>query len=229
LTVQFIQYRDRDMLADGIAAMVAGQLAAALAHEGRASLAVPGGATPALFLQTLSRADIDWARVSVMLTDERWVPETSNRSNTRLLRETLLQGRGATAHLVPFYRPASCPEDVIDTLTASVNAALPLDVCVLGMGEDMHTASLFPGADLLDRAMAADCPQPVLALRAPGQEPRVTLTARVLRAATNLHVLFTGRAKLRAFERAEQPGPETEAPIRAMLSVPGTIMVHYAA
>ncbi len=223
-----LHYESRDALALDLTEIVTGELEAALAARGRATLAVPGGTTPGPFLAGLSLAPLDWARISVMLTDERFVPENSPRSNTRLLRETLLQNAAAGATAIPFFAEAAAPEDVLASLTAGVAAALPLDVCVLGMGADMHTASLFPGADRLAEALGAAAP-PLLPMRAPGApEPRLTLTAPVLRSAGSLHILITGVEKQMALAAAlEAPSAET-APVRAVLDGPVPVTVHYA-
>jgi len=225
----FLQYPDRETLMENIAEDVAEQLEAAISARGSATLAVPGGTTPAPFLALLSKVDLDWSKVRVMLTDERFVPETSERSNTRLLRETLLQNNAAAAQLVPFYREADTPEDVLDDLADAIKAALPLDVCVLGMGADMHTASLFPEADRLDEGLDLDGTAVLLPMRAPGApEPRLTLTATVLRAARHIHILITGEDKKAAFEAALIEGPASEAPIRVVLDAPVQVDVHYA-
>ncbi len=225
----FLQYPDRETLMENIAEDVAEQLEAAITARGSATLAVPGGTTPAPFLALLSKVDLDWSKVRVMLTDERFVPETSERSNTRLLRETLLQNNAAAAQLVPFYREADTPEDVLDDLADAIKAALPLDVCVLGMGADMHTASLFPEADRLDEGLDLAGTAVLLPMRAPGApEPRLTLTATVLRAARHIHILITGEDKKAAFEAALIEGPASEAPIRVVLDAPTQVDVHYA-
>ncbi len=227
--LDFLQYPDRETLMENIAEDVADQLSAAIDARGAATLAVPGGTTPAPFLELLSKADLDWSKVRVMLTDERFVPETSDRSNTRLLRETLLQNNAAAAQLVPFYKAADTPEEVLDDLSGAISAALPLDVCVLGMGADMHTASLFPEADCLAEGLDLDGTAVLLPMRAPNApEPRLTLTAPVLRAARNIHILITGPDKKAAFEAAMVDGPTTEAPIRVILDAPTQVDVHYA-
>jgi 6-phosphogluconolactonase len=159
--------------------------------------------------------ELDWARVDVMLTDERWVPETSERSNTRLLRERLMVGPAAAARLVPLYAPAPAPEERLAELSAGVAATLPLSVVLLGMGADMHTASIFPGADQLAEALHGDAV--LVPMRAPGApEPRVTLSAQVLRGAMNRHIVMIGAEKRRAFDAARHMAPE-EAPIAAVL------------
>jgi 6-phosphogluconolactonase len=214
--VRFVEYRDRDAQAQGLAALVAGQLAGALADQGHATLVVPGGSTPAPFLRLLSSASIDWQTIRVMLSDERDVPQTSPRSNTRLLRETLLQGPAAEADLIPL-------------LADRIKSALPIDVCVLGMGEDKHTASLFPDAVGLAEALDPNGKALLLPITTPNApEPRLTLTAPVLRAASKTHILIAGRNKKRAFAQAEKQGPPEAAPIRTILRGPSEVTVHYA-
>ena len=221
-----LHYSSRNEMAGDLAEIVARELGEAVAERGRATLAVPGGTTPGPFLTRLGGENVPWEKVSVMLTDERFVPESSDRSNTRLLRETLLAG-GATKFL-PFFAHANEPEDVIADLSAAVSDALPLDACVLGMGEDMHIASLFPGADRLGEALGEVAPV-LIPMRAPGApEPRITLSAPVLRSARNIHLLITGPAKQLALETAFAPGPEEEAPVRVVLNARNPVTVHYA-
>jgi 6-phosphogluconolactonase len=217
-------YPDREFLMLGLANVIAGQLADFLRREGRASLCVPGGTTPGPIFDTLSGVDLDWAHVSVFLNDERWVPEDSPRSNTRLLRERLLRGKAAAASLIPLYAAADAPEGKLEELAEGLRPHLPISVLLLGMGADMHTASLFPGADRLTDALAADAPI-LMALRAEAAgEPRVTLTAPVLKGAMNIHILITGTEKREALERALTLPPE-EAPVRAVLD---NATVHWA-
>jgi 6-phosphogluconolactonase len=218
------EYPDREFMFLDVANTIAGELAAFLRRDGKASLCVPGGTTPGPIFDTLSGVDIDWANIAVFLNDERWVGEENPRSNTGLLRERLLTGRAAAATLVPLYTPAEEPEDVLDDLEKGLMPHLPISVLLLGMGADMHTASLFPGADRLATAMSADAP-PLMALRADAAgEPRITLTAPVLRAAMHTHILITGAEKRRAIERAAHLN-EMEAPVKCVL---GQATVHWA-
>ena len=210
------EYPDREMMYLALANVIAGQLGDFLRRQGRATFSVPGGTTPGPVFDTLSGVDLDWAHVAVILNDERWVPEDSPRSNTRLLRERLLRGPAAAAHLVPLYAPTEAPEESLGALAAGIVPHLPISVLLLGMGADMHTASLFPGADRLAEALSPQAP-PLMALRADAaEEPRITLTLPVLRAAMHVHILVTGAEKRAALDRAQSLPPE-QAPVRAML------------
>lgn len=215
--MKFIEYADTEMLAMGLANELAGDLRVALGAEARALFVVPGGTTPGPVFDALCDADLDWARVDVLLSDERWRPEVHLRSNTRLIRERLLTGRAAAARYLPLYARAAEPEDVLAELEANIVPALPISVCLLGMGTDMHTASLLPGADRLEAALEANAPV-LMALRVPGaQEARVTLSARVLDGAIAKHIVITGARKRAAIERARHLRP-IEAPVAAVLS-----------
>jgi len=215
--MKFTAYPDRELMMLSLADRIAGELGDFLRRDRKASLCVPGGTTPGPIFDILSGVDLEWAQVAVFLNDERWVPEDSPRSNTGLLRERLLTGRAAAARLVPLYAPADLPEDRLEALTEGLVPHLPISVLLLGMGTDMHTASLFPGADRLDEALSEAAP-PLLVLRAEGAgEPRITLTAPVLKAAMNIHIVITGTEKRAALERAAHLPPH-EAPVRAVLS-----------
>jgi 6-phosphogluconolactonase len=222
--MNFVEYPDREFLMLALADRLAGDLAQALRQDGRASFCVPGGTTPGPVFDTLSGVDIDWANVSVFLNDERWVPETSPRSNTRLLRQHLLRGKAASATLVPLYADAPLPEDALEALAEGIAPHLPISVLLLGMGADMHTASLFPGADRLAEAMSPQAPL-LMALRSDAAgEPRITLTAPVLRGAMAIHLLITGAEKRTALERAATLS-DLEAPVKAVLA---NATVHWA-
>lgn len=221
--MEFIAYPDSELMYLALAKQISGELGGFLRRDGRASFCVPGGTTPGPVFDTLSGADLDWANVAVFLNDERWVPESNPRSNTRLLRERLLRGPAARAQLVPLYAPADQPEDMLETLSDGIAPHLPISVLLLGMGADMHTASLFPGADLLEQALAPDAPI-LMALRADAAgEPRVTLTAPALKGAFHTHILIKGPEKRAALERAQGLSP-SEAPVRVVLD---TATVHW--
>lgn len=215
-------YPDSEMMMMDLANRIAGELNTCLFEHPWASLAVPGGSTPGPMFDALSAADLDWSRVHVFLTDERRVPADHPRSNERLVRERLLTGRASAAEFVRLV-----PETDADwaNVRARLDKELPISILLLGMGADMHTASLFPGAPELDDALAQDAPS-LMAITPPDGdlEPRLTLSARVLKGAMATHVLITGDEKRASVERARKLSPK-EAPIAAVL---GSATVHWA-
>jgi 6-phosphogluconolactonase len=223
MSLRFIEYPDREMLFLSLADRIAGQLAQQLRINDGASLSVPGGTTPAPVYDYLSGSDVDWPRVTVMLNDERWVDGEHMRSNSRLLRRNLLKDKAQGARYIDLYTGDARPEDAVAALGQAVAPHLPLTVLLLGMGTDMHTASLFPAASETVMALAPDAPL-VMAVNSVRDEPRITLTAPALGTAIYTHLLITGADKRAALERAQGLDP-TEAPIRAFL---GDITVHWA-
>lgn len=212
--MELVEYPDREMMFVGLANRLAGELGDCLRRHEHASFAVPGGSTPGPVFDALSGARLDWPRVHVVLTDERWVPAGDPRSNAGLLEERLFRGHAAAATRLALEVEGE-PEDGAARLSERLAGELPLSVCLLGMGSDGHTASLFPGADRLAEAMAPGAP-PALAIRAPGApEPRVTLSAPVLAGAMFKHVLIAGDEKREALERARRSDP-MEAPVTAV-------------
>jgi 6-phosphogluconolactonase len=181
-----------------LATRVAADLAAAVAERGTASLAVPGGTTPGEFLASLGEQAVDWQRVTVLLTDERWVPATHARSNTGLVRRTLGRG-GERYRWFPLWRQGVGTHEAIAMLEADAGEVnWPLDVLVLGMGDDGHVASLFPG----DEAGFASPTSRFVAVRGPGDEPRVSLSAAVFAQARNTYLLLRGAARLEVMRGA---------------------------
>lgn len=222
--MKFVDYATRDQMMPQVAERIAADLTDCLARQPSASLAVPGGTTPGPVFDSLSKIQLDWARVQVMLTDERWVLESSERSNTALIRQRLMTGQAVDARFVPFYTGHETPEEALSEIETVLAPTLPLAVLLLGMGADMHTASLFPGADRLTDGLSSTAPS-ILPMRAPGApEPRLTLTAPVLTAATTTHILITGAEKRDAINAAAELSPE-QAPIKIVLD---TAIIHWA-
>ncbi|MCB1387940.1 MAG: 6-phosphogluconolactonase [Rhodobacteraceae bacterium] len=221
--MDFVEYSDVDMMMLSLARQLSRDLREALARRDRVLFAVPGGTTPGPIFDLLSAVDMEWDRIDVVPGDERWVPDDHPRSNAGLLRARLLRGKAAAARLIPLWRDLP-PGEGAAAAAAELEPLLPLDVALLGMGADMHTASLFPGAPELAAALAPDAPAvvPITAPDAP--EPRVTISARALKSAFSTHVLITGAEKRAALERAQKL-PPMEAPVAALLS---DATVHWA-
>lgn len=200
-----------------IAARIAAILSAAIAARGVASIALSGGRSPRPVLEALSRVALDWGKVVVTLVDERWVAPDSPDSNERLVRETLLQGDAAKARFVPmkndaadaYAGQAACEADF---------AALPwpLDIVLLGMGDDGHTASLFPaGAELAEGLASKALTIAATPPAAPHQ--RMSLTAHAILQSRFIFLQIGGAGKKAIYDRALAGGPVEELPIRLAL------------
>lgn len=208
-------------LAEALAAKVAAALADGISRRGQAFLAVSGGTTPKRFFEALSRQVLEWNKVTVTLVDERFVPEKSPRSNAALVRNSLLVQNAAAAQFKPLYHPADSIEEA--ALQANSDLALapwPLDVAIIGMGTDGHTASFFPDASNLDRLIdpeSVDFVLPVHAVSA-GEE-RLTLPLPRLLEAGLLALHIEGDDKRAVLEAALVPGQEK--PVSAVFAHAG--------
>ena len=222
--MKLTRYPDAEMMAIDLANVLAEDLETALDHQDRALFVVPGGSTPGPVFDVLCDADLDWARVDICLSDERWVPEMHIRSNAKLIRERLLVGRAAKATYLPLYAKADAPEAVLAELETVILPRLPISVLLLGMGGDMHTASLFPRTKGLEAALAPDAPVLVAMRPATVEDARVSFSARVLNGAIAKHLVITGAQKLAALERAKGL-QATQAPVAALLD---QMEVHWA-
>ncbi len=218
------EFADGAALAEALARAVAADLRGAIARRGRARVALSGGSTPKAFMQALSRQVLDWASVTVLPIDDRWVHGRHERSNERLIRENLLQGEAAQARFLPLYRPSPSPEAaLLPVLSRIANEALPLDVAVLGMGEDGHVASLFPdlGLDtpgLREIGLQPRGRAPALAVRsANAPEPRMTLTLSAIFTAPSVYLHIEGHRKRRVLDGAAGD-PRSTLPVRALLA-----------
>lgn len=190
--------------ASGAAAMaIADWLAAGLAENDRASFIATGGKSPGEVYDLLSTLPLPWEQITVGLSDERWVAPTSLDSNERQLRERLMVGEAAGVNLAPLWSSALSAEDAAEAAEAVVADLLPADVVLLGMGEDGHFASLFPGNPMLEEGLDPYGGSLVIAVPAgepaPPQE-RLSLTLYALKQSYLIIVLISGETKRRVIE-----------------------------
>lgn len=231
MAFQRFDWPDAATLAKELAARIATKLARHVAADGEAFLAVSGGQTPVRMLEALSAADLHWSKVTITLVDERWVGEESPRSNAALVRRHLLQRKAAAARFLPLYAPDHTPEAGCVAAELQLRTAPKrLTVAVLGMGEDGHTASFFPGGDRLEAVLDPGAQRLTGLIRAPGAgEPRITLTLAMLLSAGSLALHIEGEAKRCVLEKALGKGSIAEMPVRAILrqgAVP--VEIHWA-
>lgn len=221
----FIVHANRTRQAGALAGLVAADLARAIRERGRAHFAAPGGTTPSCFLAALAAQPIDWPKVTVLPGDERWAPPSDPRSNEAMIRKTMAAANPA---FLSFWREEEGPEEAAPHLSAALAPLLPLDAAVIGMGADMHCASLFPGAKALPAALDEEA-DPVAAIRAPGApEPRVTLTLPALAGAARLYLLIAGAEKRAVFRAAMADPDPLAAPVGAVMRAAARAEAHWA-
>lgn len=216
---EFKEFKDSSTLVAVLASQVAELLRAGIKERGRASLVVSGGSTPVPFFAALSELALDWKQVTITLADERWVDPAAADSNERLVRLHLLQNLAAAAHFVGLKTEAATAvqgeKECGDRLALLPR---PFDVLILGMGNDGHTASLFPQASRLGEALALDSGRLCMAITPPAApHERMTLTLPALLQSRRIILHLVGPGKRAVYERALANGPVAEMPIRAVL------------
>ena len=217
---------DPATLARRCAQTIASLLDLALDERDRAQIALCGGTTPAAAYRLLGQEHLPWGRVDVVLVDERWVPAEDPASNARLLRETLLTPGtpAAEAHFHPVPTELASPEASAQAYETYLRQLCPgdppvFDVMLLGLGEDGHTASLFPGTPATTERERA------VAIGAGKGLERITLTAPVLSAARHVIVLVSGAAKRQALQRLLDPAESPERTPARLVQPRSTVIV----
>jgi 6-phosphogluconolactonase len=213
------RYADIETLSRELAAQIAKSLAAAIGARGLASLVVSGGRSPVRLFEILRTQPLDWGRVRIALADERWVGPEDAASNERLVRDVLLKDQAASARFLGLKNGAPTPDlGAVSAWETFARVPRPFDAVILGMGDDGHTASLFPGSpnlpSALNRSAAAGC----VGMWSPvAPHPRLSLNLTALLDSRRVVVVITGESKWRAYAAACAPGPVEDMPVRAVL------------
>jgi 6-phosphogluconolactonase len=214
----FNEFKDRDEAVTTLARRIGERLRFAVYHRATASMIVSGGASPRGLFQALRLTPVPWYLVTIVPSDERWVPVEDDDSNEGMIRRELLSGEPGFARFVSLYRrDCAAPGDSLPALRASLaDVRRPFDAVVLGMGTDGHMASLFPDSPDLCKALHGD--EECVVQHVPRlPHPRVSLTVRSLLDAHEVNLLFFGAMKRAVWERSLQPGPVEEYPVRALV------------
>lgn len=231
-------YSDRTALLENLQTAICAQLQHSLNKSPTTTLLLSGGTTPAPLYAAMASAPLPWERISVALVDERWVANSHEASNERMLRETLLRGRAASchftgmknAHLLGGAQGADEKRAVAECNRAYKALPKPWSVALLGMGADGHTASLFPDAEGLQHALNAKTHCAALHAQASGgageHTARMTLTPHALLQCEHLFLLITGRDKRFVYEKARVTKDKATLPVSIFLqqnAVPLTV------
>ncbi|EJM52477.1 6-phosphogluconolactonase [Pseudomonas sp. GM48] len=206
------------LLAESLALGVANKLSDAIDAQGTATLVVSGGRSPIAFFQHLARQTLDWSSVVISLADERWVPVEHADSNAGLIKRYLLQGPAAKAQFLSLYSASANLEQAAEQADRLLSELPVIDVLVLGMGDDGHTASLFPNSPNLAEALQADGVRrcwPMLAPTVPHQ--RLTMSRALLASAKHKVLSISGQSKLTTLNTALAGDDVAAMPVRAFL------------
>ncbi len=217
-TTEFIACTDRAEASRTAADLLGGALATQLKTGDGASLVVSGGSTPGECFDLLACRPLDWARVTVLPSDERWVPASSPDSNEALVRSRLLRARAAAGRFLPLYRDGLTPDEAPPVVARDIADLPPPHAAVLlGMGADGHFASLFPDYDGLEGALNLRGDPGCVTVRTAGSpHVRISLNLPALLFTETLVLLFFGDDKREVFEAARAGG--SGYPVEALLT-----------
>jgi 6-phosphogluconolactonase len=208
---------------DASAAAAARTIEEALRKVDAGSFVATGGTTPGPAYDRLSKADLDWGRVTVTLSDERFVEASSPDSNEGLIRRRLLVGNAAAARLVPLKGPGPTPSDDARAAEARLAPLLPFACVMIGMGADGHIGSLFPGAPELAEGLDPAGERLCVGVAISGEKPyvpRISLTLRAFLSTRLIVILVSGEEKRTLIDRA-LADPTYAPPVAAVLRQTG--------
>lgn len=220
--MQLNQFSDTAALNADFADKLIAILQQAIVERGEAYLVVSGGKTPQALFTTLSHTDLAWNKVTVLLADDRWLSDDQPDSNERLVKATLLQQQAAAAKFISLYTDTASAFDGEATIQARIAQLPTFDAVILGMGEDGHTASLFPCSAQLAAGLSDTAPA-ALAVK-PQTAPYERMSLSKVRLLNSRHIFLhlVGANKLKVLEQAMQAEDQTVMPIRAFLQHPAT-------
>lgn len=213
------EFATRDALMQAAAERIADALTKGIAERGAGCAALSGGSTPEPAYRALAALPLDWPSITFLLVDERFVAPTDAASNEGMLRRALGPALAAGARLVPMYASGESPTDAARRANQHY-AAHHIDIALMGMGEDGHTASWFPGMPNLNEALDRSNSGVVIAVHAPqaaGSADRLTLTRAALAEASCVLLLITGAAKR---QRLRSATGVQDAPVNALFEPP---------
>ncbi len=218
MAIIYHKNKDCNILAKQLAAKIGNILVEQVNKNNKASIAFSGGSTPKKMLQYLAEINnIAWEKIDITLVDERFVDESSNRSNAKMLKENLLNNIANKTNFFPLYSEGKKldEEEIIKINQSLKTIKQPFDIIILGMGLDGHTASFFPNEKELQKAFTTE--KMALALKSSDGEDRISLSLKTILSAKNLFLHIEGIKKQEILKEALKKGNIEQMPIRAIL------------
>ena len=212
------EFNNSDEITHFLANDISAKLTAAIKERGQATLFVSGGRSPIALFQQLSHVDLDWSNVVISLVDDRWVDDKHESSNELLVNTHLLKNKASAATFIGLVGQEQSAFDGAENAAARIADIKEIDALILGMGEDGHTASIFPCSEQVDAAMAADNQQRLIATQ-PTTAPfeRISLTLNEILAAKQVYLPLSGSGKVSVFEQARALDDVKQMPIAAVI------------
>jgi 6-phosphogluconolactonase len=217
--MQLHQFSDTTALNQQFAAEITEHLQQAIHLRGEAVLVVSGGRTPLPLFQALATTELDWSKVTITLADDRFLPDDAPDSNERLVKSALLQQHAASARYISLYAPAETAETAVPELLERVKSLPRFDVVILGMGEDGHTASLFPCSKELAAGMADDAPDLLATNPTTAPYQRISFSRARLSQGRAIYLHLVGGKKLAVLQQAAGGTDVAAMPIRAFIQL----------
>lgn len=227
----FTSFDSSDELVKSLSLKIINELSTAIKEKGKASFLVSGGNTPKKLFEKLSTMDIEWDKVSVSLVDERWIETSNTNSNENLVKTYLLKDKASKAKFVSMYIPFQKANDCEHECSKIYEEKLyPFDVLVLGMGNDAHTASLFPNNEKLLNGLDLSNKNLCISLVPnDAKYERMSLTLSGIISARNIFLHIEGEEKLKVYNEALLSNNKYEMPISCVLNNPSKcIEVYYS-
>ncbi|WP_417454754.1 6-phosphogluconolactonase [Kiloniella sp.] len=208
--MKIVEVKTEDVLYREVVDRTADLLKQEIKSSGRASLILSGGNTPQKYLPALFSIPLDWGKVTITLSDERWVPQEHRDSNEGMIRKCMENYPEAQkAKFISFYFGEKSPVEDANRLERLLIAeAMPFSVALLGMGADGHICSLFPGAVDDEESPKGVC----IVNRDAPLHPRISLSYEVVRKLKTPILVLNSSMKVETFYDFRRSGRSTRSP-----------------
>lgn len=214
----FKSFHKKEDLLSELSSHIAQILHETILQKGKATLLVSGGNTPKPLFEKLSNIDIPWDKVNIALVDERWISNTNKDSNEFLVKENLLKNKASKGNFIGMYKEGKSSKESEDAVSKIYEKIFPFDIVVLGMGNDSHTASLFPNNERLKEAFDLENNNLTIAITPDtALYERMSLTLKGILEAQNIFLHIEGEEKLEVYEKALESNDFYKTPISAVL------------